>query len=437
MRVNHVIWIVVLLVTSSLFSSASGPLADGPPIIHQSANLKASDNTGNYFFGTSVAVRGDVIVVGAENFGASNQGAAYVFLKSGNSWEQAAELTASDGLADENVGSWVAISNDGKTIFAGAPALYATQTSGAVYVFVKPSGGWANMTETAKLTAAGSSYLGVYLSLSQDGSTLAAGAGGTAGYVFVEPKGGWANTTKPAATLTDTQGVAWHVPAISSDGSIIADGSVQSAIIKGATFVYLRPGSQWRGMLKPTAKLTPSDPNPPSGYSDEFGGAVATDGNIVAVGATNNNNFDGEAYIYVKPANGWSNTTETARIKPPESELVQPSYFFGFPVLVSGKTVFVGMEGAITDENNIEDLSGDVFAFTEPAGGWVSTDVENFSLLPTPLVKGDLGVFLFGNGVAIDGKTVVVGAPGTQYKIKCGILCRIGFPGLSYVFNLK
>jgi hypothetical protein len=71
MRLNHLTWIVVLIVTSSLICAASDPGAAGLRIIHQKATLKASDNNGDSFFGTSVAISGDVIVVGAENQGAA------------------------------------------------------------------------------------------------------------------------------------------------------------------------------------------------------------------------------------------------------------------------------------------------------------------------------------------------------------------------------
>jgi hypothetical protein len=91
------------------------------------------------------------------------------------------------------------------------------------------------------------------------------------------------------------------------------------------------------------------------------------------------------------------------------------------------------MEGAITDENKQPILSGDVFGYVEPKGGWKSTDIPTFSLLPNPLLAKDLLVFLFSNGVAVDGKTVVVGAPGTSY----GKFWPNGFPGLTYVFDLK
>jgi hypothetical protein len=67
----------------------------------------------------------------------------------GLSWAQLAKLTSSDGQADDRFGFSVAVSGD--TVVVG---LSSADGSGhnAAYVFVKPSTGWANMTETAELT---------------------------------------------------------------------------------------------------------------------------------------------------------------------------------------------------------------------------------------------------------------------------------------------
>src|SRR5439155_302110 len=142
--------------------------------------------------GTSVAISGDTIVAGTYQ-DAGFQGAAYVFVKPSSGWANATEtakLTASDGDRFQGLGYSVAVSGD--TVVAGAP--YFNQ--GAVYVFEKPSTGWASGTETAKLTASdGTAYTGLGYSVAVSGDTVAAGAP-PAAYVFVRPPGGWANATE-------------------------------------------------------------------------------------------------------------------------------------------------------------------------------------------------------------------------------------------------
>src|SRR5205814_1320992 len=121
----------------------------------QTAKLTASDGGEDNFFGFSVAVSGDTVVVGAGgNAVGSNfpQGAAYVFGKPTTGWTdatQTAKLTASDGAANDFFGNSVAVSGD--TVVAGADGKDLDQ--GAAYVFVKPTSGWTSATQTAKLTA--------------------------------------------------------------------------------------------------------------------------------------------------------------------------------------------------------------------------------------------------------------------------------------------
>ena len=66
-------------------------------------------------FGASVAIDGDTAVAGApfdDNVGTINQGAAYVFTRSGTTWTEQQKLTASDGGANDFFGTSVAIDGD-------------------------------------------------------------------------------------------------------------------------------------------------------------------------------------------------------------------------------------------------------------------------------------------------------------------------------------
>jgi hypothetical protein len=114
----------------------------------QRAKLTASDGMANDSFGHSVAIWGDTIVVGAylNDVGTnSNQGSAYVFVKPPGGWVTTsaftAKLTASDGMASDWFGCSVAIWSD--TIVVGAywDDIGAHTNQGSAYVYVKPGGG--------------------------------------------------------------------------------------------------------------------------------------------------------------------------------------------------------------------------------------------------------------------------------------------------------
>src|SRR5206468_1091283 len=101
----------------------------------QQAYLKAANAMANFLFGYSVAFSGDgsTIAVGSFDEGGSSReingpydrraagtGAVYVFIRSGASWSQQAYLKAKEGDRQDSMGCWIAISDDGNTVAAGA-----------------------------------------------------------------------------------------------------------------------------------------------------------------------------------------------------------------------------------------------------------------------------------------------------------------------------
>ena len=84
----------------------------------QQAKLTAADGGSGDLFGSSVAIYGSTVLVGAPGAN-SFTGAAYVFARSGTAWSQQAKLTAADGGSGDLFGSSVAIY--GSTAVLGAP----------------------------------------------------------------------------------------------------------------------------------------------------------------------------------------------------------------------------------------------------------------------------------------------------------------------------
>jgi hypothetical protein len=149
----------------------------------QQAELTASDGAGEDGLGFSVAVSGNTIVAGAPSHevGANEkQGAVYVFRMPASGWAnatQSAKLTASDGTEADELGYSVAAS--GSTIVAGARfhRVGVNTRQGAAYVYTMPAAGWANATETAELAASdGAEGDQLGYSVAASGSTIVAGA---------------------------------------------------------------------------------------------------------------------------------------------------------------------------------------------------------------------------------------------------------------------
>jgi hypothetical protein len=149
------------------------------------AKLFASDRATDDYFGYSVSISGNNIVIGAYNNDGNNDGnktgSAYVFTKPSGEWidtTETAKLTASDGATYDFFGCSVSISGD--NILIGAKNNDDNgdgNRTGSVYVFTKPSGGWLNATETAKLTASdgdADDRFGVSVSISGDNIVIGA-----------------------------------------------------------------------------------------------------------------------------------------------------------------------------------------------------------------------------------------------------------------------
>ena len=100
----------------------------------QQSKLSASDAAGEDEFGTSVAVEGNRIAVGAPYHDSSNNGALYLFTAQGTRWRETEIITGEPPTAF--LGSSVALT--AKTLVGGAPAFVdytGLQSAGAGYVF--------------------------------------------------------------------------------------------------------------------------------------------------------------------------------------------------------------------------------------------------------------------------------------------------------------
>ncbi|KAL7529761.1 hypothetical protein ACHAXR_005792, partial [Thalassiosira sp. AJA248-18] len=109
----------------------------------QEAKLVASDGAVNDWFGISVSIHGDTAIVGASGVGEGDRGAAYVFVRNttDNSWTQQEKLTGSDTPENGWFGKSVGIDED--SIIVGAPGPFDGGYEEYAYLFLRNSaGGW-------------------------------------------------------------------------------------------------------------------------------------------------------------------------------------------------------------------------------------------------------------------------------------------------------
>ncbi len=179
-------------------AGAAYPLTIDPRIHTQVAKLTASDGAGGDEFGFSVAVSGDTLVVGAyrDDRGANgNQGSAYVFQRNqggADQWGQVRQLTASDGAASDQFGSSVAVSGDTVVVGAYLDDVGTNADQGSAYVFQRNQGGADEWGQVRQLTASdgtASDHFGFSVAVSGDTVVVGAYRNGSA-YVFQRNQGG-------------------------------------------------------------------------------------------------------------------------------------------------------------------------------------------------------------------------------------------------------
>jgi hypothetical protein len=289
----------------------------------QQAELSVRDGRPGDWFGVSVALSGDIALVGAPFAGQA--GAAYVFVRDGSHWTQQARLSAHDGAPGDWFGRSVALR--GNTALVGA--WYKNTHIGAAYIFVRTGRHW---TQQAKLTASdgvAEDYFGTAVALSGDTALVGAvgkndGAG--AAYVFVRRGSRW----RQQAALTARNGVAEDTfgSAVALAGNTALVGAGFAHKLAGATYVFVRDGSHWTQQ----AELTARDGT----MQDWFGWSVALGDNTALVGAWYKQKHTGAAYLFVRTGTRW---TEQAKLTARDGIVDD---HFGGSVALSGGTCLVG-----------------------------------------------------------------------------------------------
>jgi len=346
----------------------------------QEAYLKASNANVSDWFGHSVAISGDTVVVGAytedssqtaitngttssTDNTATSAGAGYIYKRTSSTWAQEAYIKASNANANDNFGYSVAISGD--TVVVGANQEDSIQTTitngttsstdntatsvGAGYIYKRTSSTWAQEAYIKASNANALDYFGYSVALS--GDTVVVGANG-------EDSG--------QATIT-------NAPTSSADNS---------ATHAGASYIYKRTGSTWAQ----EAYLKASNAN----ASDNFGYSVAISGDTVVVGAytedssqtaitngtassaDNTASDAGASYIYKRTGSTWA---QDAYLKASNANV---SDWFGYSVAISGDTAVVGAywedssqtaitNGATSSADNTSAGAGAVYVYRNPS----------------------------------------------------------------------
>lgn len=218
--------------------------------------LTAPDAAPNDVFGHDVAISGDTIVIGAPRIVGtptpSDTGAAYVFTRAGSSWLFQAKLTPSDGGAGDLFGGSVALLGNVAVIGAEHHDLTSPlllPNAGAAYVFTRTGSVWP---QTQKLTASDAifdeAYFGNAVGISPD--MIAVGSYGDAsntGSVYLYAGGGpsWTEVAKVfGLDSRDTDQFSRDALALAADNTLIVGAALHEGSAlpigdnRGAAYIF-------------------------------------------------------------------------------------------------------------------------------------------------------------------------------------------------------
>lgn len=295
----------------------------------EEAEIFADDGEDGDSFGRSVSISDDVIVVGAprDNDGGVKSGSAYVFRYNGvDTWVQEDKIVASDPTAGDFYGTAVAV--DGDVIAVGSPEEDDSgRDSGAVYAYGYNGVDWdedqkikafreplACESPTVKDDSYPDDAFGI--SVAVDGDRILIGAdgreirrqpaacqlniitNGTGGaYVYQETapgSGAW--ILEFLFEPTDFAPAQLFGRSVSISGDVVVAGSradSDAASFGGSAYVFRFDGLDWAQ----DQKITASDAEP----SDWLGESIAVDGETTIVGAfgdDDNGPQAGAAYVF-------------------------------------------------------------------------------------------------------------------------------------------
>ncbi|HMS43187.1 MAG TPA: FG-GAP-like repeat-containing protein, partial [Pyrinomonadaceae bacterium] len=264
-------------------------------------------------FGYSVAISGDTAIVGAptqDNGANTDQGAAYVYVRSGTTWTFQQRLRQSDGAVGDNFGWSVGI--DGNTAVVGAylddESIYTD--CGSAYAYLRTGTTWQEESRMVASERTSNSQMGYSVGISGDtivigarfAQTSAASADFGSAYIFTPVAGTprvWTQRsilTAPQRSAGDQFGFS-----VSVSGNTALIGSrfddVGANVDQGSAYIFTGTGFTWTFQRQ----LFANDGT----ANDEFGNAVSISGDRLIIGSPQNSTRNGRAYIFTGIGSNW------------------------------------------------------------------------------------------------------------------------------------
>ncbi len=365
----------------------------------------ASDGAADDVFGWSVSISGDYAVVGAwedDNDNGSESGSAYVYMRSGTTWSQQAKLLSSDGAASDNFGISVAISGDIVVVGAWTSDVDAVET-GSAYVFNRTGTSWAQEAKLAASDGAAFDEFGFSVSIS-DGYTIVAapsddddGSASGSAYLF---KLNTAPVITSSATASGTEDVAFSYTATATDAendALTFTFSALSSWLSASGAVVT--GTPTEGVTSGSFRVVVSDGSLTNTLDVSITVAAVNDAPVITSSATATGTED-VAFSYTVTATDAEGATITFAFSSLSSWLsASGAVVTGTPTegVTSGSFRVVVSDGSLTN-------TLDVSIAIDPINDTFLTELK---ITPSDGVSGDG----FGGSISISGNYAIIGSP--------------------------
>jgi hypothetical protein len=344
-------------------------------------------------FGGKVALNGagDLAVIGASSKN-NAQGAAYVFTRTGTTFNQSQILTNTNPTLYDYFGEALALASDGNTLLIGAPG---RSYQGGVDLYIRGATGFVLSQSFVAADTTVSHNFGRAIALNADGTFALIGAYGrqnAQGAVYTFNRNGAAFVEGQALTASDATNKDYfgNAVAFSSDGNVVLIGANEKNDKQGKTYFFTRnAGTYSQSQTYSELRIGVS--------GDALGNAVvlSTDGNTALVGASGKNNSQGMVFVFSRPNAAVAYTV--TQIITASNGSSQDKFGKALAVSADGMIALVGAPG----KNNAQ---GTVYPFVRQNGRFVQLQ---------PLTAFDAANDdNFGNSVALsgDGNTALIGA---------------------------
>jgi choice-of-anchor B domain-containing protein len=310
-------------------------------------------------FGSAAAVGDDDVFVG-EPANLIGPGVVYVYRPANGGWQQVQELLASDASDTDGFGRSIAVNGD--LLLVGADSV------GTAYLFRRQAGSWV---ETARLAPDGKvAGFGDAVALG-DGLILVGAPGGNGGegsvFIFEPVEGGWTVSATIHGDGTDVgsrapegfgatvaQAGDWvFVGAPGGRVDMFLGGQFRSNPPQGSVYVFRRDDDGW-------SRVDKLESPPQRSLGAMYGSSLALNEREALIGAVGTDDFGGAVYRYgySEDDTRWSLEGSLAPFDAPAGGM------FGIDLALGEDEVLIGAPGAGTGR-----MEGRVYRFTRGRSG--------------------------------------------------------------------